>query len=60
MNHGQLIVFAASQTKIFELLIEVKFTYAQLETHCELDLWMKLGDGQAEHRKVAGEPIEED
>ena len=39
-----------SQTVIEVELTVVEFTYWQLVTQEELDLWMKLGEEQAEHR----------
>ena len=36
----------------------VEFTYWQLVTQEELDLWMKFGEEQAEQMKAAGEPME--
>ena len=39
-------------------LTEVEFTYWQLVTQEELDLWMKFGEEQAEQVYVAGEPME--
>ena len=38
-------------------LTEVEFTYWQLVTQEELDLWMKFGEEQVEQMYVAGEPI---
>ena len=47
-----------SQTIIAVELTVVEFTYWQLVTQDELDLWMKLGEEQAEQMYVAGEPME--
>ena len=39
-------------------LTYVEFTYWQLVTQEELDLWMNFGEAQAEQMKVAGDPME--
>ena len=57
--HGQFVAFpAVSQTVTEVELTVVKFTYWQLVTQDELDLWMKLGEEQVEQMYVAGEPME--
>ena len=47
-----------SQTVMEVELTVVEFTYWQLVTQEELDLWMKFGEEQAEQMKVAGEPMD--